>query len=194
MEHHPVDHELAAWLATQTNTDQEQVEAELEVGERRRAFVVAELIEAGFVGHELLDLVMRLTGTDSTKAQALLATRARLNRAESDEATAPKRDQALVQNEIVFRQVNERLAARGSGSIPHELDLICECSDRDCLQLLTIEVAEYEWLRQNPRRFVVLAGHEAPAVEDVVERHARFVVVEKHAATHDQVEAADLRP
>ncbi len=62
------------------------------------------------------------------------------------------------------------------------------------LQVLTIEVAEYEWLRQNPRRFAVSPGHEAPAVEDVVERHDRFLIAEKHAATHHQVEAADPRP
>lgn len=195
MEQNPVDHELAAWLAAQTHTDAEQVEAELEVGERRRAFVVNELVEAGFAGSELLELVIRLTGVDSARAQALIAVRVEPDRSESRQAAVPKRDERLAQNEILFRQVNERLAsAYGSGSAPQELDLVCECSDRDCLEVLTIEVAEYEWLRQNPRRFAVLPGHEAPAVEDVVERRDRFVIVEKHVETHDQVEAADPRP
>ena len=60
--------------------------------------------------------------------------------------------------------------------------------------MLTIAGAEYEWLRQNPRRFAVLPGHEAPSVEDVVERHERFVIVEPHPETRGDAEAADPRP
>jgi len=54
--------------------------------------------------------------------------------------------------------------------------------------VLTIPRSEYEWLRQNPWRFLVLPGHEAPAVENVVERYDGYVIVEKHVETHDQVE------
>lgn len=52
---------------------------------------------------------------------------------------------------------------------------------------------EYEQLRQNPLRFAVLPGHEIADIEEVVERNERFLVVEKHVETHDQVEAADQR-
>jgi hypothetical protein len=189
-----VDHELASWLAAQTLSDPEQVEAELELGARRRAFVVDELAEAGFTGAELLDLVMRLTGLDRGGAKALIVSRAQLVDTDAGAEAVPKRDQRLAQNEIVFRRVNERLASAAGGDPAHELHLVCECTNADCLQTLTIELAEYEWLRQNPHRFAVLPGHEAPAVEDVVERHDRFVIVEKHVETHDQVEAADPRP
>ena len=188
--HESEDHELARWLAAQTHTDPGRVEAELELGERRRAFVVDELVEAGYSGPELLDLVMRLTGVDGEAARALIAA-ADPNPAEA----VPKREDRLAQNEVMFRRVNERLApAGGSIDVPHELQLFCECSDRDCLKTIAIETAEYEWLRLNPRRFAVLPGHEAPAVEDVVERHDRFVVVEQHAKTHDEADAADPRP
>jgi len=195
MEQDPVDHELASWLAAQTHSNPEQVEAELEIGERRRAFVVDELVEAGFTGGELLDLVLRLTGLDRAGAKALIAARAEVGRTSAGRETVPKRDQRLAQNEIVFRRVNERLVSSDGGeAASQELSLVCECTNADCLQALTIELAEYEWLRQNPRRFAVLPGHEAPAVEDVVERHDRFVIVEKHVETHEQVEAADPRP
>ena len=181
------DHELARWLAAQTHTDPDRVEAELELGERRRAFVVNELVEAGYRGPELRDLVMRLTGVDDEAARVLIAAAA-----PNPTEAAPKREDRLAQNEVMFRRVNERLAsAGGSVEVPHELQLFCECSDRDCLKTIAIEAAEYEWLRVNPRRFAVLPGHEAPAVEDVVERHERFVVVEHHAKTHDEADAAD---
>jgi len=187
---------LTEWLAARTQTDPEQIEAELQLGERRRAAVVDELVAAGLAGSELLEQVLGLTGLDAAGAQALIAARSGANPPGRGQTTVPKRDERLAQNEVMFRRVNERivsdLRARRAGTSP-ELEIVCECSDRECLRVLRIEVAEYEWLRLNPRRFAVLPGHEAPAVEDVVERHDRFVVVEKHAETHGQVDAADPR-
>jgi hypothetical protein len=187
---------LAEWLAARTQTDPEQIEAELRLGERRRAAVVDELVAAGVAGSELLEQVIGLTGLDAAGARTLIAARSGANPPGSGQPTVSRRDERLAQNEVMFRRVNERivsdLRARRAGTSP-ELEIVCECSDRDCLRVLRIEVAEYEWLRLNPRRFAVLPGHEAPAVEDVVERHDRFVVVEKHAETHGQVDAADPR-
>ena len=194
MEQNSIDPDLASWLAAQGEVDAEQVAAELELGARRRAFVVDELVDAGFEGAQLIELTMGLTGTDSAGAQKLIAARLELEPNAPDQAAAPKRDRRLAQNEIRFRRINERLAAGDHSNAPaHVHELVCECSDSECLNVLRIEAAEYEWLRQNPHRFAVLPGHEAPAVEDVVEWHARFVVVEKHVETHEQVEAADPR-
>jgi hypothetical protein len=132
---------------------------------------------------------MRLTGTDAAAARALVDACADA----APEAAVSKRDERLAQNEVMFRRVNERIVAAATDATPHELELVCECSDRECVKVLRIEVAEYEWLRSSPRRFAVLPGHEAPAVEDVVERHDGFVVVEKHAESHAQVDTADPR-
>jgi hypothetical protein len=185
-------HDLTPWLADATSTSPEQVEEELEEGDRRRAFVVNELVEAGFAGSMLLLQVIKLTGVDDVTGHALIAAQARA--APPAKADVPKRDRRLAENEILFRQVNEQIAnkldvERG----PRAFDVVCECTNRDCMKALTIEASEYEWLRQNPLRFVVLPGHEAPAVEDVVERHSGYLIVEKHVETHDQVEAADPR-
>ena len=109
-------------------------------------------------------------------------------------ADVPPRDTRLAQNEISFRDANEVTAhAAGSVSPPDRIELVCECSDRACTRVLTMPFAEYEWLRQNPWRFVVLPGHEAPAVESVAEVHDGYAIVEKHSETHLQVESADPR-
>jgi hypothetical protein len=187
------DQTIARWLAAHTEADVIQVETELAEGELRREFVVDELLAAGYEGSELLDFTARLTGLTSAVAKALIVARQGLAAA-ADESPESKRDSALAENEILFRDVNERLASEEQATSPVELlELICECTDRACLKVFTMPLAEYEWLRQNPHRFVVLPGHEAPAVEDVVERHPGFVVVEKHAETHEQVEASDPR-
>ena len=102
------------------------------------------------------------------------------------------REERLAENEILFRRVNERiveLTDHWGGS----LDLVCECANPECASMMKATLHEYEVLRQNPRRFAVLPGHEIPEIEEVVERNERYLVVEKHVETHDQVESADPR-
>jgi hypothetical protein len=60
------------WLAGVTGTPPERVAEELDVGERRRAFVVEELLDAGLAGAELLDAVVRLTGLDEEQSRELV--------------------------------------------------------------------------------------------------------------------------
>jgi hypothetical protein len=187
------DQTIARWLAVHTDADVIQVETELAEGELRREFVVDELIAAGYEGSELLDLAARLTGLTTGGAKALIVAR-RDVAAAAEDSTASRRDTSLAENEILFRDVNERLALEEQVKSPVELlELVCECTDRACVKVFTMPLAEYDWLRQDPHRFVVLPGHEAPAVEDVVERHAGFVVVEKHVEAHGLVEASDPR-
>ena len=81
------------------------------------------------------------------------------------------RDERLAQNEALFRQVNERLLDVSSrlGTLDSGPEFVCECSEEDCVERITLSPAEYESLRADPRRFVVLAGHEAGvSVERVV--------------------------
>jgi hypothetical protein len=175
-----LDAESAAWLAAATGEDPAEVAAALEVGARRRSFVVDELLDAGYRDRELHDLVMRLTGLDTGQACALISARERL--VERQPEAGSSRDRRLAENEILFRWVNERrFQAEAGDCAPEWLDIVCECADRECRRELAIATAEYEWLRQHPRRFAVLPGHEAPAVEDVVERFPGYVIVEKHA-------------
>ena len=188
----PEDQTIAKWLAVHLEADLSQVERELDEGRLRREFVVDELLAAGFEGAELLDLTTRLTGLTNTGAKTLIAVRQDF--AVAGDPTASKRDTSLAENEILFRDVNEQLASEEQAeSSIEQLDLVCECTDRTCVKVFTMPLSEYDWLRQDPRRFVVLPGHEAPAVETVVERHVGFVVVEKHPETHSLVEAADPR-
>jgi hypothetical protein len=171
------DPEPAAWLAEATGDDPADVAAELELGARRRAFVVDELLEAGFRDRELLDFVMRLTGVDSAEAKRLVSARMRL--VEAPPGPISGRDRRLAENETLFRSVNERrFQAETADSVPEWLEIVCECADRGCRRALTLATAEYEWLRQNPSRFAVLPGHERPAVENVVERFPGYVIVE----------------
>ena len=102
--------------------------------------------------------------------------------------------ETLARHQVVFREVNERIAKLG-GQLdePRFNLLICECSDPACAESLEITPQEYEAVRADPARFVVLRGHEMPEVERVVEDTGRYVVVEKLGAAAEIAQAGDPR-
>lgn len=88
-------------------------------------------------------------------------------------------------NEAAFREVNERRAAidRRADATWAERDelfeFVCECGAVGCDGRIQMTLQEYDAVRQQDDRFPVLSGHETPEIEAVVERHERFVVVDK---------------
>ena len=96
------------------------------------------------------------------------------------------REERLAENEILFRNVNERIKELQSDQWHLEqIDFMCECADESCTQVVRLPAKEYERIRS--------PGHEVADVEDVVERHDGYLVVEKHEQTEQQVAAADPR-
>jgi hypothetical protein len=77
------------------------------------------------------------------------------------------RDQRIAANEALFREVNERIADLDA---PHhaELEIICECGDRDCLERITVSVGEYEEARADATLFLARRGHLMPGAEVLV--------------------------
>jgi hypothetical protein len=72
--------------------------------------------------------------------------------------------------------------------------MVCECGNRDCDRLLAVSIHEYEQVRSDPRRFLVVREHVVPDVEVVVAEFDRFVIVEKREGTPaDVAEALDPR-
>jgi hypothetical protein len=105
------------------------------------------------------------------------------------------RDERLAQNEVLFRQVNERLkdVSERLGTADSGPEFVCECADETCTERIRLSLGEYERLRANPRRFVVIAGHVAPELERVVADRGGYRVVEKAGAPGEIAEDADPR-
>jgi hypothetical protein len=97
-------------------------------------------------------------------------------------------------NESALREVNEAIER---GVWPGDEDSLvafrCECASLDCDRLLEVTPNEYERVRSEPRRFLLVRGHELPDVETVVEVHDRYAVVEKREGAGEVVEATDPR-
>jgi hypothetical protein len=96
-----------------------------------------------------------------------------------------KRAERRAKNEALLREVNERRAAidREAGDSwadANELfEFVCECGAEDCEERIELTLDEYDEVRQQDDRFPVVPGHGSPEIETVVERHERYVVVDK---------------
>lgn len=97
-------------------------------------------------------------------------------------------------NESVFREINEGIER---GQWPGEEDSLtgfrCECARLGCNEIVELSLREYEHVRSNPRRFIVLPGHERLDVEIVVEHHHGYLVVEKLDRAGEQAAEGDPR-
>jgi hypothetical protein len=108
--------------------------------------------------------------------------------------SADVREVRLARNQSLFRSVNERLekvAQQYTALAP--LGFVCECAITDCSRHLELTREEYEAIRKNPTRFLVLPDHVFPEVEVVVEDRGQYVIVEKIGRAGRVAGAADVR-
>jgi hypothetical protein len=116
---------------------------------------------------------------------------------EGDDGYAPAmddRERRLAQNEVLFREVNERvrdIASKLGDDGGYEY--FCECANKDCTFRVSLRLTDYEAIRSDPKQFVVLADHYTPEVEDVVTKTEAFWVVRKTGETGEYVEQLDPR-
>ena len=104
------------------------------------------------------------------------------------------REERLARNEVLFRQVNERiLDIEAHRWRLDPIDFMCECGDETCTRPLSLSYAAYERLRSDATHFAVLPGHELEDVERVVETHPTYLVVEKLPPTSRLAAEADPR-
>jgi hypothetical protein len=110
-------------------------------------------------------------------------------------AMATERQERIARNEAMFREANERAKAwEERHRLEGEAELyFCECANPDCLDKVSLREADYERIRSDSRRFVIVPGHELPDVEAVIERNEGWAIVEKTPEVAPTLEALDPR-
>jgi hypothetical protein len=88
-----------------------------------------------------------------------------------------RREEAVGKNEALFREVNERI--RDITTQHRDAEFLCECGDPTCALPIPLDLDEYEEVRADAAQFVIVPGHEAPDVEDVVVQNERYAIVRK---------------
>jgi hypothetical protein len=92
-------------------------------------------------------------------------------------------------NEEIFREVNARIEEGAkqhniSGTLPFH----CECGRASCVETLEIPAGHYEAIMRERYRFVVLPGHEEPAIERITKTTPHYLVVEKVGEARAQID------
>ncbi len=107
-----------------------------------------------------------------------------------------ERERRLTENELLFREVNERIddVASQLGGDDTTYEFLCECSDANCVERVALTVGQYRRLRARPLLFAVVDGHEMLDIERVVETVGPGVVaVEKIGEAADIVDERSRR-
>jgi hypothetical protein len=93
-----------------------------------------------------------------------------------------ERERRIGENEILYREVNERVRDLNEefGLAEETIDFVCECGRLDCSEPMRLTGAEYAHVRSDSATFAVKPGHELLDTETVVEEHAAYLVVRKH--------------
>jgi hypothetical protein len=101
-------------------------------------------------------------------------------------------EQRAARNEALFREVNENIARleERHGTTTAEPVFLCECANADCARNLAVEPDVYARVREQPRYFIVLPGHEDAQIERVVETHRGYLIVEKTGVAGEVAEQA----
>jgi hypothetical protein len=105
------------------------------------------------------------------------------------------RKQRLAANEVLFREVNERirqLTRKSPAANGEAREFTCECANVSCGEHVPVSLLEYERIRAHPNQFLVVPGHLDLDVETVVAERGAFWVVEKHMLVGEQ--EGDLDP
>jgi len=96
--------------------------------------------------------------------------------------------------EAAFRIANERMAQWPERYKASPVEIyFCECGNRSCRQHIMLTKDQYEAVRKNSRRFLIVPAHETPLVETVIESYETYEVVEKMPGVLDIVTEADPR-
>lgn len=108
--------------------------------------------------------------------------------------TLDAREKRMAQNEVLFREVNERVetvAHQLGPNVPYEF--FCECANADCTFRVQLPLSLYESIRSDPTQFVVLPQHYTPEIENLVAKEETYWVVRKTGEAGEYAERLDPR-
>jgi len=102
-------------------------------------------------------------------------------------------NERIAENQASFRDANEKIeAAADSMELLGRVPFICECADPTCMEIVRLNLEEYENVRQHPARFYTAPGHSALAVAAaaalVAEECDGYTLVDKIGIAREIVE------
>jgi hypothetical protein len=113
---------------------------------------------------------------------------------------AQSRQREIGEAQVRFRAENEAIQVSSDAvAILGPIPFVCECPDPACTEIVRMTFDAYDAIRQDPRRFFNVSGHEAASVAAGAERVVAVVVaggltiVEKIGVAGDVAAAEPFR-
>ena len=115
----------------------------------------------------------------------------------TDHSTAGLSAERIGRNDAIFRKTNDEINEIAElDEFEERVPFVCECADLACRDLVPLTLPEYAAIREDARLFLNVPGHEVAAQgwAQVVEQHARYVVVEKIGPAGEVAEQLEGSP
>ena len=94
----------------------------------------------------------------------------------------------------MFRAVNREIESETTQLGARDLEVLCECGQGGCSELIGITADVYDEVHNERDRFLVSPGHENPQIENVVRRTEEWVIVDKFGDAERIAESEPDRP
>ena len=107
----------------------------------------------------------------------------------------PTSAERIARNDALFREANERIREKAEEYGVETVPFICECADPTCRAIVRMPLEQYTAIREHPRRFLNVPGHEVSAKGHAtpVADGEGYRVVEKIGLAGEIAEALDER-
>jgi hypothetical protein len=79
--------------------------------------------------------------------------------------------------QIVFREVNERIAEITAGHEETSSEFLCECGMAACVTVIGLALSDYREIRKDDAHFITALGHRVDGVDRLVEARDGFEIV-----------------
>jgi hypothetical protein len=86
-------------------------------------------------------------------------------------------DRQIRKNQLVFREVNQRIAEITASQSEAASEFLCECGRADCTSVIDLSLTDYMALRDGGDHFVVASGHCAEGVDRLVDSRDGYDVL-----------------
>ena len=85
----------------------------------------------------------------------------------------------ILRNSLLIREVNERIAELSESWLDGEpRELLCECGDESCIQVILVTRADYEVARNHSGRYLLTSDHGEDAGTKVRTTRDGYSIVE----------------
>jgi hypothetical protein len=87
------------------------------------------------------------------------------------------REARYEKNQVLFRELNERIVELAETWGGQEIGIVCECATTGCTELIQVPLAVYQRVRQRRDWFLIKPGHVFAGDEQVVEQREGYEII-----------------